>query len=83
MAPLGVAAADEARFCMTPWSAAAHFENWGDSGIVVTSPLAETASTDVDMVCSSILSFHPSSSACTVYMPAMNSAWSICICRDV
>ncbi|AQK83587.1 Transcription factor PERIANTHIA [Zea mays] len=49
MAPLGVAAADEARFCMTPWSAAAHFENWGDSGIVVTSPLAETASTDVDM----------------------------------
>ncbi|CAD6339602.1 unnamed protein product [Miscanthus lutarioriparius] len=45
--------ADDARFCM-PWAAAApaaaHFENWGDSGIVVTSPLAETASTDVDDV---------------------------------
>lgn len=52
MAPPGVATADDARFCM-PWAAphaAAHFENWGDSGIVVTSPLAETASTDVDDV---------------------------------
>ena len=50
MAPPGVATtADDARFCMS-WAAAAHFENWGDSGIVVTSPLAETASTDVDDV---------------------------------
>ncbi|XP_066370732.1 transcription factor TGAL3-like isoform X1 [Miscanthus floridulus] len=50
MALPGVATtADDARFCM-PWAAAAHFENWGDSGIVVTSPLAETASTDVDDV---------------------------------
>ncbi|KAL6605804.1 hypothetical protein ACP70R_041457 [Stipagrostis hirtigluma subsp. patula] len=41
-------AADAGRFC-TPWgAAAAQFENWGDSGIVVTSPLAETISTDVD-----------------------------------
>lgn len=49
MVPPGVATADDARFCM-PWATPAHFENWGDSGIVVTSPLAETASTDVDDV---------------------------------
>lgn len=49
MASPGVATTtDDARFCM-PW-AAAHFDNWGDSGIVVTSPLAETASTDFDDV---------------------------------
>lgn len=49
MAPPGAVTTDDARFCM-PWvaPAAAHFENWGDSGIVVTSPLAETTSTDVD-----------------------------------
>ena len=48
MAPPGMAAAaDDGRFCL-PW-AAAHFENWGDSGgIVVTSPLTETTCTDAD-----------------------------------
>ncbi|XP_062233114.1 transcription factor TGAL3-like [Phragmites australis] len=43
-------ATDAGRFCL-PWAAAAaaaQFENWGDSGIVVTSPLTDTASTDVD-----------------------------------
>ncbi|GJN29067.1 hypothetical protein PR202_gb17259 [Eleusine coracana subsp. coracana] len=44
MAAPGMAAADTARLCQ-PW---AQFENWGDSGIVVTSPLTETTSTDVD-----------------------------------
>ncbi|CAL5043387.1 unnamed protein product [Urochloa decumbens] len=41
------AAADDGRFCM-PW--AAQFENWGDSGVVATSPpLTETATcTDAD-----------------------------------
>jgi hypothetical protein len=50
MAPPAVAAAaDDARFCL-PWAAAgaAPFENWGDSGIVVTSPLTETTCTDAD-----------------------------------
>uniref|UniRef100_K3XXK9 DOG1 domain-containing protein n=1 Tax=Setaria italica TaxID=4555 RepID=K3XXK9_SETIT len=50
MAPPGMAAAaDDGRFCL-PWAApagAAQFENWGDSGIVVTSPLTEATSTDV------------------------------------
>jgi len=48
MAPppgMAAAAADDGRFCL-PWAAAAHFENWGDSGIVATSPLAETTCTD-------------------------------------
>ncbi|XP_039845051.1 transcription factor TGAL3-like isoform X2 [Panicum virgatum] len=48
MAPppgMAAAAADDSRFCL-PWAAAAHFENWGDSGIVATSPLAETTCTD-------------------------------------
>ena len=84
MAPPGVATtADDARFCM-PWAAAApaaaHFENWGDSGIVVTSPLAETASTDVDdvsggnhhhdaqMVCSARL-YSASILICAVCLP--------------
>ncbi|KAK3132147.1 hypothetical protein QOZ80_6AG0516550 [Eleusine coracana subsp. coracana] len=44
MAAPGMAAADAARLCQ-PW---AQFENWGDSGIVVTSPFTETTSTDVD-----------------------------------
>ncbi|CAL5052314.1 unnamed protein product [Urochloa decumbens] len=52
MAPPGMAAADDGRFCM-PWAAAAgaaQFENWGDSGIVATSPpLTETTTcTDAD-----------------------------------
>lgn len=50
MSPPGMAAAaaDDGRFCL-PWAApgAAQFENWGDSGIVVTSPLTEATSTDV------------------------------------
>ena len=48
MAPppgMAAAAGDDGRFCL-PWAAAAHFENWGDSGIVATSPLAETTCTD-------------------------------------
>uniref|UniRef100_A0A0A9BRJ3 DOG1 domain-containing protein n=1 Tax=Arundo donax TaxID=35708 RepID=A0A0A9BRJ3_ARUDO len=47
MAAPGMATTDAGRFCL-PWAAAAQFENWGDSGIVVSSPLTETASTDVD-----------------------------------
>ncbi|XP_062228651.1 transcription factor TGAL3-like [Phragmites australis] len=50
MAAPEMVATDAGRFCL-PWAAAAaaaRFENWGDSSIVVTSPLAETTSTDVD-----------------------------------
>lgn len=51
MAPPGMATtADDGRFCL-PWAAAAagagQFENWGDSGFAVTSPLTEATSTDV------------------------------------
>nr|CAB3467747.1 unnamed protein product [Digitaria exilis] len=52
MVPPGMAtAADDGRFCL-PWAATAaagagQFENWGDSGFVVTSPLTEATSTDV------------------------------------
>ncbi|KAJ1258926.1 hypothetical protein BS78_10G113400 [Paspalum vaginatum] len=45
MAPPGLATTEDGRFGL-PW--AAQFENWGDSGIVATSPLTETTSTDVD-----------------------------------
>ncbi|TVU11710.1 hypothetical protein EJB05_45312, partial [Eragrostis curvula] len=44
MSAPGMAATEVGRFCQ-PWP---QFENWGDSGIVVTSPLAETTSTDID-----------------------------------
>ncbi|WVZ81626.1 hypothetical protein U9M48_028981, partial [Paspalum notatum var. saurae] len=51
MAPPGLATAEDGRFGALTWpAAAAQFENWGDSGIVATSPLTETTSTDVDDV---------------------------------
>ncbi|OEL16464.1 Transcription factor HBP-1b(c1) [Dichanthelium oligosanthes] len=53
MAPPGMATADEGRFCLLRAAAAAagaQFENWGDSDIVVTSPLTETTCTDADDV---------------------------------